>query len=335
MKTRDALCFILPLAITLGCRAAAPETEAPMVTCPGDVHIRSRAAIASFRCDAVEGTLLVSGADFTDLDWPSFPQSVGGSLVVYENPMLTNLAGFERLEVVGGELDIRFNPQLRNVDGLAALKDVGHIRIAENHSLENVDGLANVASFSGRGYRGVWIESNSILAEVDGLLGITVVPGEIRLNNNPSMANVAGLGRVTAAHGGLSLRDNATLTSLEGLTNLISLGGWLRIARNPALTTLDGLESLTTANNIEIGQNPMLTDAEALRSLTTISGELHIHDNPELSQTETIRRLFAIAGSITAQVNPAGSMSPIWTAFALGVQSPLGAPRPRQTFLRN
>ena len=73
--------------------------------------------------------------------------SIGGSLVVANNPSLGNLGSLlPALAAIGGSLTILNNGALATLDGLASLHTVGgRVLVNLNGNLDSVTGLCNVS----------------------------------------------------------------------------------------------------------------------------------------------------------------------------------------------
>ncbi|GAA3568127.1 hypothetical protein [Snuella lapsa] len=88
-------------------------------------------------------------------------ESIGGTLIIYNNGNLTSLTGLESLESVGRHLVIANNDNLNSLNGLESLKTVGqNLEINDNGNLSNLCALQPLLNNNGLSgyYR---IENNS------------------------------------------------------------------------------------------------------------------------------------------------------------------------------
>ena len=138
--------------------------------------------------------------------------------------------------------------------------------------------LAGYTSISGE----LRIECPSC-ADLNELICLTWVGGDLYICGNPTLTNLDGLGAVTSVGGHLIIGDNNVLANLNGLSVITSTGGSLSIYENGALTDLDGLSALTSVGeNLWISKNGNLPDCEAcdlLGQLTATPHQITIFDN--------------------------------------------------------
>ena len=196
----------------------------------GDLALSTQAQVDTFAYTEVTGTLHLEGFDITNLDSLSVLTSVGETLWITNNPVLTDLDGLSSLTSVGG-LAIDDNPMLMNLDGLNGL--------------------------------------TSVEREVPVVGGVGTIGGPVRIRGNAALTSLNGLSNLSRV-GGLGVVDNAALTSLDGLSSsLTALEANLSIIDNPVLTSLNGLSSLTAVRiSLNITGNPVLTSLDGLSGLT-------------------------------------------------------------------
>jgi hypothetical protein len=243
--------------------------------CPvGDVNLYYQAdidnyAIAFPDCDFFEGNLALGKtgivSDIHDLSPLSMIKGIGGSLIIYGAPNLTNLDGLHNIEYVGKDVSFSNNPALNSLQGLKNLAIVG-------------------GSFQ--------IGNQPAIISLAGLEKLESIGKDLFLSYTPNLASLQGLSALTSIGGSLILDHNQGIASLEGLNNLTSVGYDVLIIDNAALGRLDGLENLLTiGRNLYIGRqftdgtvgNPALVNIEALNGLETIGAQLTIAANPLLS----------------------------------------------------
>lgn len=115
-------------------------------SCPGDVSLTSQAQVDDFalypRCTIVNGSLVISGSDITNLNGLVSIKEITGALYISGCTSLTDISGLSSLEGIGGRLSIGDNSLLSNINGLQALKSVGEYLLLENNpELTDVSGL--------------------------------------------------------------------------------------------------------------------------------------------------------------------------------------------------
>ena len=144
----------------------------------GDYTIDSQESLSDLASKGGEsflitGNLAIQNSDLTELVGLDGLTSVGGDLLISDNASLFSLRGLGNLETITGFLDIGTNANLRDLDGLNQLRRVGSFLIVGfNSSMTDIDGLSNLSHV---GTVGIQILLNPVLANVDGLRGITAV----------------------------------------------------------------------------------------------------------------------------------------------------------------
>ncbi len=156
-------------------------------------------------------------------------RTVGGDLVLADNPLQETVAGLDNLDQVSGAVVLDALPSLRSLAGPVALRRAGAltvshtgpvtlpwltaleqvdgvVRIEGNASLRSIDGLSALGSVGG-----LVIAEHPVLVSLDGLAALTWVGGDLVLERNTTLATVAPLHGIEAVDGGLTVRDNPTL----------------------------------------------------------------------------------------------------------------------------
>ena len=152
---------------------------------------------------------------------------------------------------------------------------------------------------------------NDVLTNLDGLNGLTSIPGKLIIANNTSLSDLKGLGQLSSigtleisgkqAFSDLFPLKNLTevdslniyqtnFTGIEGLVNITSIKENLNIALNDALVNLDGLENITSVGNLYIYANNQLMGIDGLRNVTSLSS-LTIMWNDALSNLDGLENL--------------------------------------------
>ena len=171
---------------------------------------------------------------YSALDQVSAPQlsTIGGDLLVFDNPQIQSFAGFDSLAVLGGNLDFRGNPSLTNLDFPALSQVFGRVQIIDNDALIHLGGLASVQQV-----QTINVRENASLTSVSGLSNVTQIPGFFKLVDNPSLVQIAGMNFLVEVGGEFELRDNVNLATIPGLQALDAVGSNLSITGNVDLPT--------------------------------------------------------------------------------------------------
>jgi hypothetical protein len=103
----------------------------------GDVLLSSQQEINNFDRQYVEGDLVISGQDVTDLSPLAGLTSLQGSLIIKNNPNLVEIDGLNSL-IQLNFLSIRDNPKLTSIKGLNSIKKCSGMDIFGNDRLNTV-----------------------------------------------------------------------------------------------------------------------------------------------------------------------------------------------------
>lgn len=126
----------------------------------------------------------------------------GQRIKIQNNDKVTGITGFQSLNrIIGsyllstGTLIISDNDALVGLDGFPSLMFIGYLYVTENDSLKNIRGFTNWTTTSNSGIR---ISDNASLEDLDGLVNLRIVEDNptsfgIHLNNNPSLTRPCGI----------------------------------------------------------------------------------------------------------------------------------------------
>lgn len=218
--------------------------------CPsGNITLASQADVNSFvatypMCQNLPGEITIGGAsqgspsDITDLTGLQLT-SIGGSLRIQHNPLLSSLNGLDMLTSVNAAVSIFNNDALTDLTGLDALAFIGkNLSILSNDGLTSLTGLNALTSVVS-----INISFNPMLMSLTGLEGITAIPGFLNIESN-GITSMAGLDNLESVGADFDIRSNLNLMNLNGLENLIAVQGNFYIFANFQLTTIEALTSL-------------------------------------------------------------------------------------------
>jgi hypothetical protein len=253
----------------------------------GNLIITSQEEIDVFNYKEVTGNLTIS-------------ESVSGNIV---NLLGLYLGG--PLTSIGGSLIISNNDMLSDLNGLTKITSVGSISILNNANLTEYCGLWSVL-FNDGVLGSVTISGNSsnptteeILAdggciggdinltnqsEVDNFNYIGVL-GDLRINDliDGNITNLDGLSELIWVRGQFEIESNIALTNIDGLSNLHTVWGRLYINDNQILNNINGLSNIYLVNNLFIWNNNALEKIVDLSNFK-YSHLLWIADNYNLSE---------------------------------------------------
>lgn len=255
-------------------------------------------------CDVVDGWLIVSGSNITNIDSLINIKRINYRISFYDNNKLRSLKGLDSLSfcfnidinnsdslinLIGlnnldstYDLSITNNDMLINLIGLNDLKYASSLSITGNDRIINLKGLNSIHEIFG-----LMIYGNNELINLDGLQSLSVLDF-FNISFNNKLINFIGLDNITVTNQHANITGNSSLTNFQGLHNWKTMtSGLLVITNNNSLVNLSGLNNLKSVGGIEIRYNNNLKSLEGIGNINTmstiISGNLiYISDNPRL-----------------------------------------------------
>jgi hypothetical protein len=259
-----------------------------------DITLSTQALVDAFNWTQVNGTITITGSGITNLNGLS-ELTKCQSLVISNNPGLTNIIGLANLGEVEHNLTIRQNSILTNITGFSSLTTVGQLNvdaltIDNNDNLLNVDGLFSL-NFATK----LIISGNAKLANLNGLSALTSVEHFFIISDNPLLMSLAGLSHlssISSTSGNLTIDNNDALTNVNGLSGLTYAAG-LIIENNSALSNLDALSHLTQVQfgGLTIDNNDALTNIDGLNGITLLFGDLIVTNNQALLNVDGLSHI--------------------------------------------
>ncbi|MBC7774062.1 MAG: T9SS type A sorting domain-containing protein [Phycisphaerae bacterium] len=150
---------------------------------------------------------------------------------------------------------------LEYLTGMGGFKKALVLDILDNENLRSVAGLSGMEYASSR----LNINDNPRLRGVE--LPSLWLGSDVNIRRNASLQNLDGLINLDSILGEIFISDNDSLTSLEGLANLRSVGGCIAIDSCDGLTRLDGFHSLYITGCIEVKDNDRLEEVAPFENL--------------------------------------------------------------------
>jgi len=261
--------------------------------------------------------------------------SVGGDVILSNNPLLENLdgligltvfnslfkvndcsgllnvGGLKNIESIGGDFIFDDNDAIANFYGLSSVTEIGgELKIVNNDNLQILhgwsaffgytDGLKNVASIGGS----IIVESNSALTNFDGLSGVNSINGNLSIRYNSSLAHISGLSGLSSGVDVLRIVDDPLLQNLNGLQGISSTSFGILIDNNSSLMNLNGLDNLTSVgHNLLIWNNSSLQNINALENVTSVGGDFQVKSNSVLQNLTGLDKLQTINGDFDVSNN--------------------------------
>ena len=289
-------------------------------------------------CSEIEGDLIISGSEISNLNGLTSISSIGGSLLIYLNFSLSSLDGLNNLTFIGGYISIDYNVELTSLEGLENLTSIGgYLSIFSNSALSGLNMLNSLTTIGGY----LNIITNESLESLSGLENLTLISGGIFIYDNLSLTNLNGLENVnTDSLDYVSIWDNTSLAVCDAgsiCDFLASPTGSVTIYNNapgcnnpPEIANACGItlpclpygnyhfntqydiDNFQTnyPNCIELGGYVSISgndiiNLDGLSGVTSISEYLEIRDNENLTDMSGLETLTSIGGALTIINNPA------------------------------
>ena len=175
-------------------------------------------------------------------------------------------------------------PNCTEIDGLLKIQGL-------NSTITNFDGLINITKT-----KGLHVEYTAA-TNLNGLHNITIIDGELRINDNNNLTELAALEQITQTET-LLISSNNNLTDIDELSNLNTVTYFLDINQNDKLTSLQGLSGLTTVEDLfNLRFNNALTNLSGLENLEKV-GSLVIENNTSLTNLDAFSGLTQFTGAM-------------------------------------
>lgn len=165
----------------------------------------------------------------------------------------------------------------------------------------NLDGLLGVKTIGGQ----LFITSAYGLGSLHGLDSLAGVGGNLWLINS-NLSDLGNLQSLQTVGGEIWLGNNFQMTSLSGLEKLATVGGNLRLTGNEKLASLDSMNHLSSVGgNIEISGNLVLNSLTGLESVANYHGSISIVNNAALTDLHGLENMVQLGGDAIIENNAA------------------------------
>ena len=250
----------------------------------------------------IEGSLIVSYADITDMRNFASLEYVGGDFRVEYTEYLRSIEGINNLHNVGGDFRIMWNyTALKTIRGFNALETIGG-----NFEINlNFQGIERIEAFDNLVHVGGWfsITNNNVLEVITGFnklkkigeqFHMSYFDGNLTIESNALLTEINGFNALTEVVRNLEIAVNPSLKKIAGFSNLKSTR-YLVIGASPDLTVIPDFQKLTIVEGIEITRTG-LTVLEAFNNVIVMEGHLNIMNNNDLTTISGFEKLTRIYG---------------------------------------
>lgn len=173
------------------------------------------------------GTLFAEPpSNITDISGLSFINSVGSSLLIFQNPNLTSLEGLQNINFVNNSVNIN-----------------------SNNALTSLEYFPNITTVNGN----FFIDNHNNLTTLNGANSVSSITADLYIANCQALEGISALSNLQTISGKLDIRICTNLTNLNGLEQLSSIGGDLILSQDFNLNDISALDHpINIAGNLTI-----------------------------------------------------------------------------------
>lgn len=147
--------------------------------------------------------------------------------------------------------------------------------------------------------------SGSAIVNLDNLLQIKRVLGNVTISGEQQILDYSGLDSISYIGGNLSIDNTYQLETFSGFSGLDSIGGELIISSNEDLSTLSGFNELNyIGGTVDISYNSKLSQISGFANVETVRSNLIIKNNSELLSFQGFSNLSHITQYCHIEENP-------------------------------
>ncbi len=271
-------------------------------------------------CNEIEGDVLISGDDITNLEGLSVISHIGGSLIIQSNPILTDITGLFNIGLIGGDLTIQNNTTLSSLQGLNNLTTLnGSLSISDNDSLKSILPFLDLNDINGD----LIIEGNQSLLSIKGLRHIEATGiNNLYINDNPQLSACdyqSICDYIATPSGVISVSNNATgCSSFEELEAACEYGycllGGIEFTNQNDVSNFhynypncDVIEGDLSIQNPTFLQMFIINNLDSLNSIVKVEGNVMLGEYSDaldaLTSLSGLDNLVEIEGDLTISSN--------------------------------
>jgi hypothetical protein len=222
-----------------------------------------------------------------------------GTVTLSDEASMDVIAGYSHIT---GFLLIR-GTELTCLDFLACLESARGLSIDDNEHLVNLDGLGALEQVR----FGISISRNAALEDVSGLSSLSKLSSDgddvqlglrgLVIFENPSLEAIAGFDALQSFEGDLSITNNASLVEISGF------GALDVVAKHPN-PNHGWNQPPTVAGSVSLSKNKVLKRVTGFTALSAIEENLVIQYNDVLDDLSGLHNLQAVGGALVITHNP-------------------------------
>ncbi len=286
--------------------------------CSVSGNFQSQSQIDSFNslnpgCTIIQGDLVISGSDITNIDsLYNITEITGGLRVQYTR--LKELKGLSEVKSLR-YISLRSNDSLFNIssfDSLVTIKD--SLKVVDCPALASISVFPNLRSVDYIEIKG----RTDKLKEITGFDSLKYINNAFVMENNFGVEVISGFQNVCPVNFVLSKNRNLkTFNGFNGYiqwcsdtTSVLQDGVFFQIFRNDSLNTFDGLHNVECFGRFQIWENFLLKSVNVARNTKKVA-DFSVQYNFKLNNLEGFNKVYAIHSNGTIDINNNDSLNQI------------------------
>ena len=190
--------------------------------------------------------------------------------------------------------------RLENIKTILGNLTVGSSVSSQRSDITDLTPLSNITLITGD----IRIQQNEQLTNLNGLDSLQSIGGYFNVNSNNSLTTLGNFSTLQSVGEYISINNNSSLTTLGNFTDLQSIGQYFSVTGNDSLTTLGDFPDLQTIGGyVSVGSNDILTTLGDFPDLQTIDGYFGVRFNAKLTTLGDFPDLQTIDGYFGVSFN--------------------------------
>ncbi len=228
-----------------------------------------------------------------DLSTFSLLNSVGADFTIQDNQGINSLDGFGNLTNFNSGFYVINNDFLQSIDGFSGISTALVVVITGNLELNSIDGLISLSNI----FDDLRINNNGGISSLNGFSNLTNISGDLEIVNNQALSSPPSLGSNSSS--------NSNLLDLNGFSSLSTIGGDLDIRSNSIINSISGFSSLQNSSNIYLEDNIDMGALSGFDNYQNCGNDLLIRNNSALQTINGFSSLTTVGNTFRLDNNDA------------------------------
>ncbi len=228
-----------------------------------------------------------------DLSTFSLLNSVGADFTIQDNQGINSLDGFGNLTNFNSGFYVINNDFLQSIDGFSGISTALVVVITGNLELSSIDGLISLSTI----FDDLRINNNGGISSLNGFSNLTNISGDLEIVNNQVLSSPPSLGSNNSS--------NSSLLDLNGFSSLSTIGGDLDIRSNSIINSISGFSSLQSSSNIYLEDNIDMGALSGFDNYQNCGNNLLVRNNSALQTINGFSSLTTVGNTFRLDNNDA------------------------------